>query len=201
MFPLHSRIRHQTNDYLFFILEFDRMITDLAKGALSVSEAMNLGFTGRESIWRVLPLPISYLLLPFFVTSCDSHMCAFVPWETAGTIPFVLLADSCFWYRHTAAFCALEASPPPGKRAHLNSTLLVSLKPRSKHNTPTEKVISCSDPAPAPLSWGHNNKSMMLLKVLPPSVVPGSHSRKQETWEWALERHFHQEHLITVTLI
>lgn len=127
MLPLHSRIRHQTNDFLFFILEFDLMTTDLAEEALSVCEAMNLGFTGRESIWRVLPLPISYLL--FFITSCDSHVCAFVPWETAGTIPFVLLADSCFWYRYTAAFCALEASPPPGKRAYLNSTLLVSLKP------------------------------------------------------------------------
>lgn len=49
-FPLHSRIRHQTNDFLFFILEFDLMILDLAEGALSASEAMNLGFTGRKSV-------------------------------------------------------------------------------------------------------------------------------------------------------
>lgn len=38
----------------------------LAEGALSVSEVTNLGITGRESTWRVLPLPISSWLSPLF---------------------------------------------------------------------------------------------------------------------------------------
>lgn len=151
MFPLHSRISHQICDFLFFILEFDLMILDLAKGALSVSEAMNLDFTRRESIRRVLPLYISSF---FFITSCDSHICAFVPRETAEQ--YLL-----YCWQTTAS-----DTDTPLPFVHLKHRLLQEkepvwippswsvCRPHQEHNIPTEKVISCSDPAPAPFITG-----------------------------------------------
>lgn len=156
----------------------------LAEGALSVSEATNLGITGRESTWRVLPLPISSWLSPlfFFITSSDSHTCAFFPWETAGTMPFVLLADSCFWYRHTTAFCVLEALPQPGKRPFEFRPLgqsIVLASACSEHNIPTEKVISCSDLVSAPFIKGPHGQKHNAVKG--PSPPGGAWQSQQKT--------------------
>lgn len=67
--------RHQTRDFLFSILKSD-LILGLAKEALSVSDVMNLDITGRESIWRVLPLPISSWLSPLFLSHPVIPICA-----------------------------------------------------------------------------------------------------------------------------
>lgn len=73
--------------------------------------------------------------------------------------------------------------------------------PHLEHNIPTEKVISCSDPAPAPFITGPQQQKH---KCCYRSFLPQWYlrrSRKQETWEWALGRHIPQEHLITLRLL
>lgn len=176
------------------------MTTDLAEEALSVCEAMNLGFTGRESIWRVLPLPISYLLFFYNIlwfpcvcfcsmgNSRDNTFC------TAGRQLLLIQIHGCLlctWSITSSRKKSLFEFHPLGQSKAL-----------APNTTPQQRKLFPAVIQHQPLSsQGYNNKSTMLLKVLPPSVVPGSHSRKQETWEWALGRHIHQEHLITVTLI
>lgn len=198
MFPLHSRISHQICDFLFFILEFDLMILDLTKGALSVSEAMNLDFTRRESIRRVLPLYISSFFLshpviPIYVLlfhgkQQNNTFC------TAGRQLLLIQIHRCLlctWSIASSRKKSLFEFHPLGQSVGLTRNT-ISQQRRLFPAVTQHQPLS---------SRGHNNKSMMLLQVLPPPVVPGSHSRKQETWEWALGRHIHQGHLITLRLL
>lgn len=168
MFPLHDRIRHQTNDFLFFILEFDLMILDLVEGALSASEAMNLGFTGRESIRRVLPLPISYLPPFFYHILWFPYMCFCSMGNsrnntfcTAGRQLLLIQTHRCLlctWSIASSRKKSLFEFHPLGQSEALAPNTISQQR----------KLFPAVTQHQPLLSRGLNNKSMMLLKVLPP---------------------------------
>lgn len=201
MFPLHDRIRHQTNDFLFFILEFDLMILDLVEGALSASEAMNLGFTGRESIKRVLPLPISYLPPFFYHILWFPYMCFCSMGNsrnntfcTAGRQLLLIQTHRCLlctWSIASSRKKSLFEFHPLGQSEALAPNTISQQR----------KLFPAVTQHQPLLSRGHNNKSMMLLKVLPPPVVPGSHSRKRRhgngLWGGTLTKSI-SSHLVTL---
>lgn len=184
MFPWHRGTRHQTCNFSFSYLNLIfwslacRRSTFCIWGDEFRHHRKRKYMKGFATSHQLLAISSFF----FFITSSDSHTCAFFPWETAGAMPFVLLADSCFWCRHTTAFCVLEALPQPGKRLFEFRPLgqsIVLASARSEHNIPTEKVISCSDLASAPFIKGPHRQKHKAVKG--PSPPGGTWQSQQKT--------------------